>query len=271
LSNKKAACMRLYVTTTKIEHLIDFVSSGPLDFRPGDRVAISDAVRRGEIVSFTELFPGSYLLKKLTLKEAAHHPGRKYVVDRGAEPQRVAFHLMDSSCPGDLPGTPARVILKLVGYWYSEWEPHLPRPQPLQKPEWDGQEREKVVAYLKAGHHYFSDMGYSNCRFSCGIREKLMGSRTYYDGKWVWPEGLAHYVEAHSVCLPEAFLDTMRSNGWVIPDLSRIPPGRWDIWEMDRKLQAGGPRLCLDQEALPELEEDLSFWIDWAAQSAREP
>jgi hypothetical protein len=40
---------------------------------------------------------------------------------------------------------------------------------------------------------------------------------------------------------------------------------------MDEELQAGGPRLCLDHEALPELEEKLSFLINWTAQSAREP
>jgi hypothetical protein len=33
----------------------------------------------------------------------------------------------------------------------------------------------------------------------------------------VWPEGLAHYVEVHSVRLPDEFIDHMRSQGWRVP------------------------------------------------------
>ena len=34
-----------------------------------------------------------------------------------------------------------------------------------------------------------------------------MGSWDLTDGTWVWPEGLAHYIEAHGVILPEEFVD----------------------------------------------------------------
>lgn len=32
-----------------------------------------------------------------------------------------------------------------------------------------------------------------------------------------WPEGLAHYVECHSVRLPDEFIETMRSHSWHVP------------------------------------------------------
>jgi hypothetical protein len=41
-----------------------------------------------------------------------------------------------------------------------------------------------------------------------------MGSREFTDGEWVWPEGLVHYVECHSVVLPEIFIEHCRSKGW---------------------------------------------------------
>lgn len=45
----------------------------------------------------------------------------------------------------------------------------------------------------------------------------IQGRADLSDGEWVWPTGLAHYVERHSICLPESFLKTMMSNAWTIP------------------------------------------------------
>jgi len=44
-----------------------------------------------------------------------------------------------------------------------------------------------------------------------------MGCVDYFDGIWEWPQGLAHYVEKHSVVLPQEFIDTMRANAWKVP------------------------------------------------------
>ena len=66
--------------------------------------------------------------------------------------------------------------------------------------------------------------GCSFCRFVCGTADDEMGSSDFYDGEWQWPEGLAHYVEYHSVRLPEEFIDTMRSRSWQLPS-DRQPPG----------------------------------------------
>lgn len=38
-----------------------------------------------------------------------------------------------------------------------------------------------------------------------------MGSWDLTDGLWVWPEGLAHYVDVHSISLPEEFVSHVLS------------------------------------------------------------
>ena len=38
-----------------------------------------------------------------------------------------------------------------------------------------------------------------------------MGSTDLSDDEWVWPEGLVHYVEAHDLPLPDAFVVTALS------------------------------------------------------------
>lgn len=45
--------------------------------------------------------------------------------------------------------------------------------------------------------------GSSLCRF-CGC---VNGSADLTDGAWVWPEGYAHYLLAHGVVPPQAFVD----------------------------------------------------------------
>jgi hypothetical protein len=68
-------------------------------------------------------------------------------------------------------------------------------------------------------------MGYSFCRFGCGIPDRDMGSCDFYDGEWLWPQGLAHYIERHSVRLPDEFIQTMRSHSWQVPVGIEFSPG----------------------------------------------
>ncbi|WP_212823110.1 hypothetical protein [Catellatospora sp. TT07R-123] len=46
-------------------------------------------------------------------------------------------------------------------------------------------------------------MGVSLCRL-CGCGN---GSAEQTDGEFIWPEGLAHYVEDHRVRLPDEFIE----------------------------------------------------------------
>jgi hypothetical protein len=163
-------------------------------------------------------------------------------------------------------------LLKAVGYWrpsegvlrYKQQHgyggrqlspaeiaarPEAP-PNPLPNPAWlvwegwNPAELPGVLAYLRAGQEWIRFNGWSYCRFACGIAPSALGDRDLTDGVWVWPEGLAHYVEAHSVRLPDEFIDDMRSRGWRV---SSEPITRW----VDRA-ESKRPRV------------DGTFWIDWA-------
>lgn len=46
-------------------------------------------------------------------------------------------------------------------------------------------------------------MGLSPCRL-CG---RQTGAMEYTDGTFVWPEGLAHYVDEHAVRLPKRVVE----------------------------------------------------------------
>jgi hypothetical protein len=135
-----------------------------------------------------------------------------------------------------------------VGYWgegAGSGLLALPRPQTLVRPGWHLDDRERIVAYLQSGTVCVTWAGRAPCRFTeCG---RLLGSSDLTDGQWLWPKGLEHYVVAHDVCLPEAFVETMRANGWqVSPALDR--DGILTALVETGKLPLG----------------DLSYWRDWA-------
>lgn len=151
---------------------------------------------------------------------------------------------------------------KKVGYWQSyEWQPYYPHPKHLVEPGWRESERSKIIAYLKSGHGCGHWCGYSYCRFGCFSQRpeknasklehrermdgiKSMGCRDLTDGEWVWPEGLAHYVEKHNICLPDAFIETMQKNSWLIP-----------------------PKV--DFQHFREVGVSSSYWINWAIKYVR--
>ena len=67
-----------------------------------------------------------------------------------------------------------------------------------------------------------------------------MGSRDLTDGIWVWPEGLAHYVDIHSVGLPEEFTKHALSvPDATMPEESQpYDDGYWIRWCAARRVQA---------------------------------
>ncbi len=85
-----------------------------------------------------------------------------------------------------------------IGLWRSDSEPHLPDPRALIDETWDQEQRLDVIDYLRRGFVSAGYMGFHRCRL-CGVPA---GSLELSDGTYVWPEGLVHYVEAHSVRLP---------------------------------------------------------------------
>lgn len=122
-------------------------------------------------------------------------------------------------------------MLEAVGYWFNDRAPSAyPRPQRLVGP-WEASERARVVAYLRAGDELESYRGTSYCRFACGTPSAQMGSRDLTDGRFAWPEGLAHYVEVHDVCLPDHVIaHALAGAPRVPPQVRRIDDAPWFAW-----------------------------------------
>ena len=87
--------------------------------------------------------------------------------------------------------------LRVIGLWLGPDAPGWPNVLDFVNTDAGG--REALAARLEAAPR--TDrlyMGYSTCRI-CGCRN---GNGEYTNGVYIWPEGLAHYVRAHSVVLP---------------------------------------------------------------------
>lgn len=90
-----------------------------------------------------------------------------------------------------------------VGYWRRADTLEWPDPSSFRDETWNKSEREDVASYLRGGLVFRTYMGFSSCRL-CG---RSNGAVELTDTTYVWPEGLAHYVEEHSVRLPQVFID----------------------------------------------------------------
>src|SRR5215471_636531 len=95
---------------------------------------------------------------------------------------------------------PMRPLI-LIGYWRSADQPNWPDPAWFIDPEWDPAVRARIVEYLRTGTLARVFCGLSWCRFRCAT--DIVGSAELTDGRFLWPEGLAHYVEHHGVRLPD--------------------------------------------------------------------
>jgi hypothetical protein len=115
---------------------------------------------------------------------------------------------------------------------------------------WHAGELERIIDYLRAGRD-FADIcdwackGWSTCRFR-GCREgEKNGSANFTDGEWYWPEGLAHYIQRHSVILPEQLIEKMCTNNWQVPAVGgdaslacrTVDYSFWIAWGREQQLR----------------------------------
>ena len=114
----------------------------------------------------------------------------------------------------------------------------MPHPRLFVDPTWEVADRPKIVRYLRSGAPWLHFLGYSYCRFENGPPPKEMGSSDLSDGAWLWPEGLAVYVERFHVRLPAEFAEHMRRHEFTV-------------------------REKLSKSTFPEHTLDLSFWRGW--------
>jgi hypothetical protein len=131
-----------------------------------------------------------------------------------------------------------------IGYWrwlgsreiYDPSDADLPDPRLLVNSSWNPDAKQLVIDYLKGGKTVIAFGGHSTCRFNCGIPPHRMGSKELSDGLWCWPEGLAHYVEIHSVELPQEFVDhvvkrSFRNRAHVVdPPHADFDLSLWNAW-----------------------------------------
>jgi hypothetical protein len=121
-------------------------------------------------------------------------------------------------------------VLQRIGLWSGpNTPPGLPDVDRFIRRE-PSEDHEAVLAYLQNGTAVMWYMGFSTCRV-CGERN---GNAELTDGRLLWPEGLAHYVEVHHIELPTEVRAAMRSG----------PPPSVDADQVDRDIDEG--RLSID-------------------------
>jgi hypothetical protein len=89
--------------------------------------------------------------------------------------------------------------LRMLGYWRGEGASG-PDPRDYLDSSWDEGERSLVGDYLRDGAG--ATTWDARCRL-CGVE---VSNAEQCDDVYAWPEGLAHYVEVHSVRPPTAFI-----------------------------------------------------------------
>lgn len=115
----------------------------------------------------------------------------------------------------------------LIGYWEEQGKNNYINPNLLMFNHWMPEERHRMVKYLKGGKFLEGYMGHSTCRI-CGQHN---GSTELHDGAFYWPQGLAHYVEAHGVVLPERFVNHMRASDYSAKAKLEPPAVDDDYWD----------------------------------------
>ena len=123
-----------------------------------------------------------------------------------------------------------------IGFW-NDGSVGCPmhNPQEFVDQHLDPPVRDAMAHYLRSGVECARYLGASWCRFDCDAPPQALGVADLSDGVWMWPVGLAHYVERHAVGLPEEFVEYARARGFEV---------RFD---------------GLEEPA----QGDLGFWAEW--------
>lgn len=134
--------------------------------------------------------------------------------------------------------------LEILGWWFNEAAPTgLPRPQ-LLVAAMRAAQRTMLLGYLRAGTKLVGYPEPSFCRFAC--RDVDVGRADLTDGTYVWPDGLAHYVEQHDVRLPERFGAHVLATGGAIAPF-RLPKIGFGLFDAAPWLAWGrAQHACLD-------------------------
>ena len=124
---------------------------------------------------------------------------------------------------------------KKIGYWSGENKANNRYPEVKDFVISRAYEDQSTIAkYLKSGTRIsIISPGTSTCRI-CGMPN---GNSDLGDGKYIWPEGLEHYITEHNVRLPQEFEKHVNSD-WQPINISKLWPGEWYIesgWWISQK------------------------------------
>lgn len=117
----------------------------------------------------------------------------------------------------------------LIGYWFSPYEMQYPHPSEFIEKDYKD---DQLVSYLNNAYSVNYFRGFSSCRI-CRISN---GTHEKTDGVFIWPVGLAHYVEAHNVKLPDEFINHVKSNNYIVPDVEFSKDPQRTIIEHDKSV-----------------------------------
>lgn len=94
-----------------------------------------------------------------------------------------------------------------LGYWKSEKQGDMPKPEDFIDFDWNIDTREAVISYLKELDRPENTIasGYTKCNLNCMV--ELVDLGICSDGTFVWPRSLVHYVEYHGVIMPNSFIE----------------------------------------------------------------
>ena len=136
------------------------------------------------------------------------------------------------TCHPDIPGRKYDRPYKFIGYWHAistdlmtriggdfdQYETNfgehgkfsniaLPMPSDWVVENWDGEEKNAILNYIRNGYEFGAWRGNSWCRFAGCETRHIRGHRDLTDGTYVWAEGFAHYIDVHNVKPPQEFID----------------------------------------------------------------
>jgi len=122
----------------------------------------------------------------------------------------------------------------LIGYWNDSSDNYPQYPIPVSKGTLDSSDykfHNEIADYLDSGDRVNQYRGISVCRFDGHGN----GTAERCDDKYVWPDGLSHYVRDHHVVLPDEFIEHIIANNFDVPQS--------------------------DHESI--IEKDETFWLSW--------
>ncbi|CAM9693667.1 unnamed protein product [Choristocarpus tenellus] len=149
--------------------------------------------------------------------------------------------------------------MKEVGFWNDPRNLDDLRPDPrlFVDESWGSKSVEvaAVILYIKTGYIESFELGYSFCRFGCGLKDEVgdtpgmteMGCCTLTDGEYIWPEGYEHYIRRHAVRPPDTFIHRSLENLKRLQDVQEGGRMRWVEEEGAPAVLDQGTKTFLDE------------------------